>query len=141
MCSIAYGLRRPRPKRIRSGYDLVAVFDCLHDMGDPLAGTAYPPIAGRGRNVVDRRDRLPIASKTTSIRSANGVRCVDAAVYACLARPEVGTALGALAGEGAPARRGDRRRFHTGFQRAAATLFTIVFEARRNLASSTGGNS
>ena len=39
-----------------TGYDLVATFDCLHDMGDPVGAARHiRAVAGRRRHLADRR--------------------------------------------------------------------------------------
>ena len=36
-------------------YDFIAVFDCLHDMGDPIGAAAHgSAVAGQGRDMDDR---------------------------------------------------------------------------------------
>src|SRR5262245_12983748 len=113
-----------------AGYDLVAHFDCLHDMGDP---------AGAGRHVLDTLDRdgtwlivEPFAGDRVEdnltpvgrmLSAASTVICVPASLA------EHGPALGGQAGEariravvtGAGFRR---------FRRATQTRFNLVFEAR-----------
>ena len=63
--------RRPRSSPA-AGYDLVAIFDCLHDMGDPVgAARARPSALAAGRHLDDRRAlRRRPRSRTTSTRSA-----------------------------------------------------------------------
>jgi SAM-dependent methyltransferase len=114
-----------------SGYDLVAMFDCLHDMGDPVGaarhvlGTLRPdgtwmivePFAG------DRlEDNLTPVGRV--FYGASTLVCTPAS-----RDQEVGLALGAQAGE---ARLRDV--VTTGgfgrFRRAAQTPFNIVLEAR-----------
>ena len=111
-------------------YDLVTMFDCLHDMGDP---------AGAARHV---REALAADGTWMIVEPAAGDRVEDnlnpvgRAYYAfstllctpCSLSQEVGLALGAQAGE---ARIGDIvsgagfARFH----RVAETPFNLVFEA------------
>ena len=54
-----------------TGYDLVCIFDALHDMGDPDRGRRpHPPVARRRRRVPARRaERRTTASRTTSTSS------------------------------------------------------------------------
>ena len=113
------------------GYDLVAMFDCLHDMGDPVGAAAHvlrtlapdgtwllvEPFAG------DRlEDNLnPIGRM---FYGASTLVCTPAS-----RDQEVGLALGAQAGE---ARIGEvvRAGGFTRFRRATQTPFNLVFEAR-----------
>ena len=55
-----------------TGYDLVATFDCLHDMGDPLGAARHVREALRRRRHLDdrRAARRATRSRTTSTRSA-----------------------------------------------------------------------
>ena len=115
-----------------TGYDLVATFDCLHDMGDPVGAAKHiRQSLGRRRHVADRRTggsrrRWPAistrsaGSTTTSPRSsACPTRC----------RRPAGIALGAQAGEAAIRRIATDAGF-TRFRRATETPFNLVFEAR-----------
>jgi SAM-dependent methyltransferase len=114
-----------------SGYDLVAMFDCLHDMGDPVGAARHvlstldddgtwlivEPFAG------DRlEDNLNPVGRV--FYSASTLVCTPAS-----RDQEVGLALGAQAGEarlGAVVREGG----FTRFRRAAETPFNLVLEAR-----------
>ena len=91
-------------------YDLVCVFDALHDMGDPVgAARARALAAGRRRHLDGRRAvRRRRASRTTSTRSGASSTRLDDALHAASLSQEVGLALGAQAGEAA-ARRGAAR--------------------------------
>ncbi len=113
------------------GYDLVTMFDCLHDMGDP---------AGAARHV---RDALAPDGTWMIVEPAAGDRVEDnlnpvgRAYYAfstllctpCSLSQEGGMALGAQAGE---ARICDvvRSAGFSRFRRVAETPFNIVYEAR-----------
>jgi SAM-dependent methyltransferase len=113
------------------GYDLVTMFDCLHDMGDPL---------GAARHV---RDSLKpdgtwmIVEPYAEDRIEGNLNPVGRAYYAfstLLCTPaslsqEVGLALGAQAGE-ARIRDVVTAAGFTRFRRAAQTPFNLVFEAR-----------
>ncbi len=114
-----------------AGYDLVTMFDCLHDMGDPV---------GAARQV--RRSLAPdgtwlIVEPMAGDRVEDNLNPVGRAYYGFstfLCTPaslsqDVGLALGAQAGE---ARIGDvvRAGGFTRFRRAAETPFNLVFEAR-----------
>ena len=114
-----------------AGYDLVTMFDCLHDMGDPVAAAAQV-----------RRSLKPdgtwlIVEPMAGDRVEDNLNPVGRAYYGFstfLCTPaslsqEVGLALGAQAGE---ARIGDvvAGGGFTRFRRAAETPFNLVFEAR-----------
>jgi len=114
-----------------TGYDLVAFFDSLHDMGDPV---------GIGRHV-----RRSLGTDGTWLlvepfahdRLEENLNPVGRMYYAAstmLCTPnslaqEVGAALGAQAGEGRLKRVATEAGF-TRFRRAAETPFNLVFEAR-----------
>jgi SAM-dependent methyltransferase len=113
------------------GYDLVAMFDCLHDMGDPVGaaahvlGTLHPegtwmivePNAG------DRlEDNLNPVGRV--FYGASTLVCTPAS-----RDQEVGLALGAQAGE-ARLRSVVTEGGFTRFRRATETPFNIVLEAR-----------
>jgi len=113
------------------GYDLVTVFDALHDMGDPVGVAAHireslkpdgtlmlvEPLAGD-----TLRDNLNPVGRIYYAFSTN--ICVPASLS-----QEVGTALGAQAGE----KRLTEVLKEAGFskvRRAAETPFTMILEAR-----------
>jgi hypothetical protein len=112
-------------------YDLVTTFDCLHDMGDPLAaarhirqqlghyGTWMIVEPAAGNSVEDNLN--PVGRVYYSL---NSFLCVPNALSQA-----GGYALGAQAGEAAirdiVTKAGFRR-----FQRVAETPFNLVFEAR-----------
>jgi SAM-dependent methyltransferase len=112
-------------------YDLVAFFDCLHDMGDP-AGAAkhvYQTLAKDGTWMIVE----PFANDTMAENhnpigriyySASATVCVP-----CSLAQEVGLGLGAQAG---PARLEGvvREGGFTRFRKAAETPFNMVLEAR-----------
>jgi SAM-dependent methyltransferase len=113
------------------GYDFVACFDCLHDMGDP-AGAAHhvrEAIASDGTWMIVE----PIAGDDVAANlnpvgriyySASTVICVPASLS-----QEVGAGLGAQAGEkkiGEAVSAGGFKHF----RRATETPFNMVFEAR-----------
>jgi 2-polyprenyl-3-methyl-5-hydroxy-6-metoxy-1,4-benzoquinol methylase len=113
------------------GYDLVTMFDCLHDMGDP---------AGAARHVL--RTLAPdgtwmIVEPNAGDRVEDNLNPVGRAYYGfstLLCTPaslsqEVGLALGAQAGE-ARIRDVVESAGFTRFRRAAETPFNLVFEAR-----------
>ena len=113
-------------------YDLVAFFDCLHDMGDPVGAATHvlrslsadgtwmivEPFAG------DKvEDNLNPVGRV--YYSASTLICTPAS-----RSQEVGLALGAQAGEARLRDVATRGGFKS-FRRAAATPFNLVFEARR----------
>jgi len=114
-----------------SGFDLVTMFDCLHDMGDP---------AGAARHV--REALAPdgtwmIVEPRAGDRLEDNINPVGRAYYAfstllctpaSLSQP-VGLALGAQAGE-ARIREVVTAAGFTRFARVAETPFNMVFEAR-----------
>ena len=112
-------------------YDLVAFFDCLHDMGDPVGAAAHvkTTLAPGGTWMVVE----PFANDDTAANhnpvgrifySASATICVP-----CSLAQEVGMGLGAQAG---PARleKVVRGGGFTHFRKAAETPFNLVFEAR-----------
>jgi SAM-dependent methyltransferase len=113
------------------GYDLVAFFDSLHDMGDPV---------GVGHHVLRSLDATgawmlvePFAHDRLEEDLSPVGRMYDAA-STILCTPnslsqDVGAALGAQAGE-AELRRVATEAGFTRFRRAAETPFNLVFEAR-----------
>ena len=121
-----------RAQDFQGRYDLVACFDCLHDMGDPAGAAAHirdslkpdgtwmivEPFAGDTLEAnLNPVGRLYYAAST--------MVCVPAALG-----QEVGTALGAQAGE---ARLRDVVTVGGGFgafRRAAETPFNLILEAR-----------
>ena len=127
-----YRSKWPRPPPFpAAGYDLVTMFDCLHDMGDPAGAARHV----RGALAAD--GTWMIVEPVAGDRVEDNLNPVGRAYYAfstLLCTPsslsqEVGLALGAQAGEG---RIGD---IVTGggfghFRRVAETPFNMVFEAR-----------
>ncbi|HUE30066.1 MAG TPA: SAM-dependent methyltransferase, partial [Verrucomicrobiae bacterium] len=113
------------------GYDLVAFFDCLHDMGDPV---------GAARHVLSTLDRdgtwmivEPFAGDRIE-QNLNPVGRVFYAASTMICTPaslaqEVGLALGAQAGE-ARLREVVTAGGFTRFRRATETPFNLVLEAR-----------
>lgn len=113
------------------GYDLVTMFDCLHDMGDPVGAAAQV------------RDSLAADGTWMIVEPAVGdaveenLNPVGRAYYAfstLLCTPaslsqEVGLALGAQAGE-ARIREVVTAGGLTRFRRATETPFNIIYEAR-----------
>ncbi|MBV9453992.1 MAG: methyltransferase domain-containing protein [Rubrobacter sp.] len=112
-------------------YDLVAFFDCLHDMGDPVGVAAHvlETLKPDGTWMIVEpyaSDRLEdnLNSVGRVFYSASTLLCVPASKD-----QEVGLALGAQAGE-ARIREVITAGGFRHFQRAAETAFNLVFEAR-----------
>ncbi len=113
------------------GYDLVTMFDCLHDMGDPVGA------ASRVHKLLGPDGTWLIVEPMAGDRIEDNLNPVGRTYYGFstfLCTPaslsqEVGLALGAQAGE---ARIGDvvAAGGFTRFRRAAETPFNLVFEAR-----------
>ncbi len=114
-----------------SGYDLVATFDCLHDMGDPLSAARHI------RESLDRDGTWLIVEPAAGDTVADNLNPVGRVYYnfsSYLCVPNAlsqrgGYALGAQAGEAAIRQIATDAGF-TRFRRAAETPFNIVLEAR-----------
>jgi 2-polyprenyl-3-methyl-5-hydroxy-6-metoxy-1,4-benzoquinol methylase len=113
------------------GYDLVAFFDCLHDMGDPAgaAGHVRETLAPDGTWMIVE----PFAHDQVE-QNLNPVGRVFYSASTLVCTPasraqEVGLALGAQAGE-ARLRAGVMQGGFKSFRRATETPFNMVFEAR-----------
>ena len=114
-----------------TGYDLVAFFDCLHDMGDPVGAAAH----GKKSLAPDGTWMLvePFAHDRVE-QNLNPVGRVYYSASTCICTPascsqEVGLALGAQAGEG----RLREVLLAGGFRsvrRATETPFNLVLEAK-----------
>jgi len=114
-----------------TGYDLVATFDCLHDMGDPVSAASHirQALAADGTWMIVE----PLAGDTLP-DNLNPVGRVyySFSTFLCVpnARSQAGGyALGAQAGEAAIRQVTEQAGF-TRFRRAAETPFNLVFEAR-----------
>jgi len=114
-----------------SGYDLVCVFDCLHDMGDPVGASAHvlETLADDGTWMIvepfanDRvEDNLNPVGRV--FYGASTVICTPASLS-----QEVGLALGAQAGEARLTEVLKEGGF-TRVRRATETPFNLVLEAR-----------
>src|ERR1700687_209298 len=112
-------------------YDFVSVFDCLHDMGDPVGAAAHIRDAVRddGTWMIvepfandDLKDNLNPVGRV--YYSFSTLLCTP-----CSRSQEVGLCLGAQAGE-ARIRQVVISAGFTRFRRAAETPFNIVYEAR-----------
>lgn len=114
------------------GYDLICFFDCLHDMGDPLAAVrhACDALAPDGTVMLVE----PFANdRVEDNRSAVARLYYAASTTLCCAHAisEGGRlVLGAQAGEARLAAVFRKAGF-TRFRRAAATPFNLILEARR----------
>ena len=112
-------------------YDLICVFDCLHDMGDPIGTAAHV------RQSLAKDGTWMIVEPFANDQLKDNLNPVGRVFYSfstllctpCSRSQEVGLCLGAQAGE---------KRIHdvvsaagfTRFRRAAETPFNIVYEAR-----------
>jgi SAM-dependent methyltransferase len=114
-----------------SGFDLVTMFDCLHDMGDPVGA------ARQVLSMLASDGSWMIVEPMAGDRVEDNLNPVGRAFYGFstfLCTPaslsqEVGLALGAQAGEARIAEVVAEAGF-TRFRRAAETPFNLVFEAR-----------
>ncbi|HEX8813455.1 MAG TPA: class I SAM-dependent methyltransferase [Terracidiphilus sp.] len=114
------------------GYDLVAFFDCLHDMGDPTGAARHvlSTLKPDGTWMIVE----PFAHDTPE-QNHNPVGRIFYSASTMLCTPaslsqEVGAALGAQAGE-ARIRDAVTAAGFTRFRRVAETPFNLVFEARQ----------
>ena len=113
------------------GYDLVTMFDCLHDMGDPVGAARHV------RQTIAPDGTWMIVEPAAGDRVEDNLTPVGRAYYGfstLLCTPsslsqEVGLALGAQAGE-TKIRDVVTAAGFTRFRRAAQTPFNLVFEAR-----------
>jgi 2-polyprenyl-3-methyl-5-hydroxy-6-metoxy-1,4-benzoquinol methylase len=114
-----------------TGYDLVTMFDCLHDMGDPVGAARHV------RSALAPDGTWMIVEPNAGDRVEDNLNPVGRAYYAfstLLCTPaslsqDVGLALGAQAGE-ARIRDVVTAAGFTQFRRAAETPFNLVFESR-----------
>lgn len=114
-----------------TGYDLVTFFDCLHDMGDPAGAAAHVRQALKPDGswmIVEpqAQDRLEDNLNPVGrlFYSASTMICVPTSLS-----QEVGTALGAQAGE-AKLREVISKGGFTHIRRATETPFNMILEAR-----------
>jgi SAM-dependent methyltransferase len=114
-----------------SGYDLVCVFDCLHDMGDPAGAAAHV------RETLDDDGTWMIVEPFANDRVEENLNPVGRVFYgastvictpASLAQ-EVGLALGAQAGQARLTEVLNECGF-TRVRRATETPFNLILEAR-----------
>jgi len=114
-----------------NGYDLVTMFDCLHDMGDPVGAARHV------HGTLKPDGTWMIVEPSAADRIEGNLNPVGRAYYSfstLLCTPaslsqEVGLALGAQAGE-ARIRDVVTAAGFTRFRRVAETPFNIVYEAR-----------
>jgi SAM-dependent methyltransferase len=114
-----------------NGYDLVAVFDCLHDMGDPVGAAAHV------RESLKPDGTWLIVEPFANDRLEDNLNPVgriyySASTFICTPASrsqEVGACLGAQAGE-ARLRDVVTQGGFTRFRRATETPFNLVLEAR-----------
>jgi SAM-dependent methyltransferase len=114
-----------------ANYDLIAFFDCLHDMGDPVGAAAHV------REMLTPDGTWMIVEPFAHDALESNLNPVGRVFYAAstmICTPasraqEVGLCLGAQAGE-ARMRRVVTDGGFTRFRRAAETPFNIVYEAR-----------
>jgi SAM-dependent methyltransferase len=113
------------------GYDLVAMFDCLHDMGDPIGAAAHV------LQTLDHDGTWMIVEPFAHDRLEDNLNPVGRVFYSAstlVCTPasrdqEVGLALGAQAGE-ARLREVVTEGGFTRLRRATETPFNLVLEAR-----------
>ena len=112
-------------------YDFVAVFDCLHDMGDPIGAAAHV------RQSLAKDGTWMIVEPFANDQLKDNLNPVGRVYYSfstllctpCSRSQEIGLCLGAQAGE-TRIREVVTSAGFTRFRRAAETAFNIVYEAR-----------
>lgn len=113
------------------GYDLICFFDCLHDMGDPVGAAEH------ARKALAKDGTVMLVEPFAGDRVEDNINPVGRMYYSastalCCAHSlseEVGTALGAQAGEGR-LREVFKKAGFSQFRKAAETPFNLVLEAR-----------
>lgn len=123
-------------KELSGTYDLIAFFDCLHDLGDPVGAL----IAAREHLSADGTILLvePMAGDSVE-ENLNPVGAAYYGLSTLLCTPnslsqDEGEALGAQAGENRIRAVAERAGL-AGFRRVAETPFNLVFEVRPSLAT------
>ena len=114
-----------------NGYDFVAVFDCLHDMGDPVGAATHV------RQSLAKDGTWMIVEPFANDQLKDNLNPVGRVYYSfstllctpCSRSQEVGLCLGAQAGE-ARIRDVITTAGFKRFRRATETPFNIVYEAR-----------
>jgi len=112
-------------------YDFVAVFDCLHDMGDPVGAAAHV------RRSLTKDGTWMIVEPFANDQLKDNLNPVGRVYYSfstllctpCSRSQEVGACLGAQAGEARISEVVKSAGFSR-FRRATETPFNIVYEAR-----------
>jgi SAM-dependent methyltransferase len=112
-------------------YDFVAVFDCLHDMGDPIGAAAHV------RQCLAKDGTWMIVEPFANDQLKDNLNPVGRVYYSlstllctpCSRSQEVGLCLGAQAGETRIREVVTKAGFNR-FRRATETPFNIVYEAR-----------
>ncbi len=112
-------------------YDFVAVFDCLHDMGDPVGAAAHV------RQALAKDGTWMIVEPFAHDELKDNLNPVGRVYYSfstllctpCSRSQEVALCLGAQAGEGRIKDVVDKAGFNR-FRRATETPFNIVYEVR-----------
>ena len=112
-------------------YDFVAVFDCLHDMGDPVGAATHV------RQSLNKDGTWMIVEPFANDELKDNLNPVGRVYYSfstllctpCSRSQEVGLCLGAQAGE-TRIRQAVTSAGFSRFRRAAETPFNIVYEAR-----------
>jgi ubiquinone/menaquinone biosynthesis C-methylase UbiE len=112
-------------------YDFVTVFDCLHDMGDPIGAAAHV------RQALAKDGTWMIVEPFANDQLKDNLNPVGRVYYSfstllctpCSRSQEVGLCLGAQAGE-ERIRKVVTSAGFSHFRRAAETPFNIVYEAR-----------
>ena len=114
-----------------AGYDLAATFDCLHDMGDPLAAARHIRQALKADGtwlVVEPYASDEVGGNLNPVGRVYFNASAQLCVPNALSQPG-GYALGAQAGEAAIRQIAADAGF-TRFRRAAETPFNLVYEVR-----------
>ena len=114
-----------------TGYDFIAVFDCLHDMGDPIGAAAHV------RQSIAKDGTWMIVEPFANDQLKDNLNPVGRVYYSfstllctpCSRSQEVALCLGAQAGE-ARIREIVTSAGFSRFRRATETPFNIVYEAR-----------
>jgi ubiquinone/menaquinone biosynthesis C-methylase UbiE len=113
------------------GYDLITVFDCLHDMGDPVGAATHV------RNALSKDGTWMIVEPFANDDLKDNLNPVGRVYYSfstllctpCSRSQEVALCLGAQSGE-KRIREVVTAAGFTRFRRAAETPFNVVYEAR-----------